>query len=152
MSEFSLRSVSLGVKHIVWPSVDGRGAEHDVARAERVSPILSTREVRGLWLPSHTRWLEPLHVRASLQHVPGPLGRADNRARNFQRSCPRRGRSVAGSSCLFGRPRLRLARRGRRRSGILQSNAALPSAGGPSTTSLLKVSCHFPVRSYPALR
>src|SRR5262249_38572746 len=61
-----------GVKHIVWPSVDGRGPEQDPAHAKRVSP-LTTREVRGLWLPSHTRWLEPLYVRASLQRV--PLGR-----------------------------------------------------------------------------
>ena len=37
MREFSLSRVSLVVKHIVRHSVDGRNAEQDLARAERVS-------------------------------------------------------------------------------------------------------------------
>ena len=45
----------------------------------------------GLWLPSHTRWLEPLHVRAVDKNS------TDN-ARNVQCSCPRDGLSGAGSS------------------------------------------------------
>ena len=57
MREFSLSSVSLVVKHTVWPSVDGRNAEQDLARAERVNPILRPARCGGSGcLPTRGGW------------------------------------------------------------------------------------------------
>jgi hypothetical protein len=57
MREFSLSSVSLVVKHTVWPSVDGRNAEQDLVRAERVSPILRLARCGGSGcLPTRGGW------------------------------------------------------------------------------------------------
>ena len=54
----------------------------------------------GLWLPSHTWWLEPLHVRTSLQCVFASLGRPlpllmpTNRRGTFNAAGPQRGQRL----------------------------------------------------------